>query len=544
MQILQKAKMLQGGFWQGRFGYPTIASIMQHPDQPTTGDVPSDAAPSRTESIGFSVFGLSGRWPGPPTLNDGTEAAAEKMKGRRGSRGHMSMEHKALILRLRDQISRLQDQNLKLSNRVQALEQGQDFRSFYTVTGTPHDKMQKRLTRVRAEIQGWSRMAHKDLVARNATVSLLGALEAQLPGFAAARRHVCHPDATPQTLQDANVALADVFAAIASGIVVEHAVVNPLAMRTDTFRRAVDSDVYRAMSSHTSTTDSILSAISQTLKPAFDILGLDLDDARMQRKLRDAVREAAAIGKEFGELQSGLVLMDQTWLRRHASLLDDTGCISPSDMGSRIEFKFDPVEEGKKLVRAKAAVVLFPGLLKYGTDGGDNWDTWTVWIPARVQLTDVETEQLPVAITQPSPPQSVKPSIPRGNSEEMKWTAVTTTASNRPGPNLPVNPTPYPVPRPQPIPEDEHTHPGPNPNEGTAKCDTSKQFPLQPGPAHVVSSNRHSFIPPPFFHGAHMAGEMASLSLDPARPFGSQQRQRIPHFSTDADAEANDHSVE
>ncbi|KAK3366131.1 hypothetical protein B0T24DRAFT_670252 [Lasiosphaeria ovina] len=499
---------------------------MQRPDQPTNGDVPSDDAPNRTESNGFAMFGLSGRWPGPPTLlNDKAEAVAERMRGRRCSRDHMSMEHKALTLGLRDKIARLQDKNLKLSNKVQALEQGQDFRSFYTVTGTPHDKMQKRLTRVRAEIQGWSRMAHKDLVARNATVSLLGALEAQLPVFAAARRHVCHPDATPQTLQDANVALADVFAAIASGIVVELAVVNPLAMCTDTFRRAVDSDVYRAMSSDASTTanrraariweaaclkmynwsttipnnfgslddkvaayqnhiDSIMSTISQTLKPAFDILGLDLDDARMQPKLRDAVSEAAAIGKELGELQSGLVLMDQAWLRRHASRPDDTGCISPSDMGSRIDFKFDPAEEGTKLARAKAAVVLFPGLLKYGTDGGDNWDTWTVWIPARVQLTDVETERLPIAITQPpSPPQSVEPRIPRGNSDEMEWTAATTTAaSNRPEPNLPVNPTPYPVPRAQPIPKDEHTHPGPNPNEGTAGCDMSKTIPSAAGP--------------------------------------------------------------
>lgn len=174
--------------------------------------------------------------------------------------------------------------------------------------------------------------------------------------------------------------------------------------------------------------DNIMSTISTALKPIFDHNNLDFTDKECARKLRDLIVQAVKIGDVLGELHSGLVLMDKAWFRRHAHEKgDEEGRVSPSLLGSRIDVKAEP--DGRLMIKAKVAVILFPGLLKYGSDDGESWDSWSVWIPAKVQLMEIETEALPPP--RPPPPPSLPPSLPPPHPD-MQWEpAVSAQIANK-----------------------------------------------------------------------------------------------------------------
>lgn len=149
------------------------------------------------------------------------------------------------VTRLNQQVVDLQDEVRRLHDKVQSLEQGQDFRSHYKVPGTPHDKMQQQLNTIRVGIQGWIRMALKGWMSRFDGFLASDYPETRFPEFGAALLRICHDDVTADVLQ--GITVSDVLAAIASHMIVEQAVMNPLGPCTRKFREGVDSDVYKIM---------------------------------------------------------------------------------------------------------------------------------------------------------------------------------------------------------------------------------------------------------------------------------------------------------
>lgn len=135
---------------------------------------------------------------------------------------------------------------------------------------------------------------------------------------------------------------------------------------------------------HEQSIDDIMFMVSKAL-------GVENYGQANHPKLRTSISLAVDIGKELGQSLSGLVLMNKGWLQEH---VDGDGYISVSTMGSRIEPR-SPPDGGKTIVKGKVALVLLPGLLKYGSDDGEHWDSWTVWTPAKVHLMDEQIEEIP-----------------------------------------------------------------------------------------------------------------------------------------------------
>ncbi|RSL41497.1 hypothetical protein CEP54_015798 [Fusarium duplospermum] len=344
-----------------------------------------------------------------------------------GSRGQTSGIHQIETISryesesdaLKKTIRTLQDEVRRLESEVKSLQQGQDFRSYYAEAGTPHDQLQRQLRNIRHEIIAWSRMVQRDSGSKT-DVSALGEQLDKVLGLGNARELIDNDDSTPQSCQEVPITIRDLFAAIASNIIVEQAILNPLVSCTPKFRNAMNSKVYEMMSSDRSSRvnqkaakmwqsaclkmydisdefgskhekemareqciDNIMSMVSKALR-------LEFHGQTQQVKLRGSIGNAVDIGKELGQLLSGLVPMDKAWLHEH---VDGEGYVSVSTMGSRIEPR-SPPDGGKAIVKGKVALVLFPGLLKYGSDGGEHWDSWTVWIPAKIHLMDEQIENI------------------------------------------------------------------------------------------------------------------------------------------------------
>ncbi len=150
---------------------------------------------------------------------------------------------------LNQQIFALKDQVRQLQDQVQALQQGQDFRSHFKDSGIPHDKIQQQLSTMEVEIQGWARMALKGSDWKSPDGKFPAAVHLQqgeFPNFKNALWQICHDDMKPDFLQQ--ISSTDLLAAIASCIIVEQAVMNPLGPCTRKFEGDVNSDVYKVMS--------------------------------------------------------------------------------------------------------------------------------------------------------------------------------------------------------------------------------------------------------------------------------------------------------
>ncbi|KAM7191241.1 hypothetical protein V8F20_009419 [Naviculisporaceae sp. PSN 640] len=338
-------------------------------------------------------------------------------------------------------IRSLHDQIRTLSDQVESLKQGQDYRSHYVVEGTPHYVMQQRLANIRLEIQGWARMVLKS--SKHSGNGNLGnrplsdLLASDIPPYELQEgfKGVSPEKAVWHDLRD--VKLQDLVAAIASNLIVRDAIVNPLRGCTPQMQEMAESSIYKAMTSEGASPehrraakiwqasclkyyrsslqatdnlgtpqekveamerqiDNVTTSVLMALKPVFDVCRLSGQSDSCQRKLRNTIFDATKVGTELAELQSGLVMMDKEWFQAHHT--DEDGLISPPHLGSRVDLKLqiasgpssgDPHDQ-EGVNRGKLALVLFPGLLKYGNDNGDNWESWTVWIQAKVLVTNVE----------------------------------------------------------------------------------------------------------------------------------------------------------
>ncbi|RSM15086.1 hypothetical protein CDV31_005167 [Fusarium ambrosium] len=317
---------------------------------------------------------------------------------------------------LKKTITVLKGEIRRLESEVKSLQQGQDFRSYYAEAGTPHDQVQLHLRNIRHDIIAWSRMIQRDSKSKT-NVSALGEQLDKVLGFGKARGLINNEDSR----REVPITVSDLFAAIASNIIVEQAILNPLISCTLEFRNTMNSKIYAMMSSDRSSRvnqkaakmwqsaclkmydlsdefgskhekeiareqciDDIIFMVSKALR-------LESHGQAPYSKLRRSIRLAVDIGKELGQSLSGLVPMNKGWLHEH---VDGDGYISVSTMGSRIEPR-SPPDGGKAIVKGKVALVLFPGLLKYGSDDGEHWDSWTVWIPAKIHLMDEQIENIP-----------------------------------------------------------------------------------------------------------------------------------------------------
>ncbi|KAF5570128.1 hypothetical protein FPANT_13803 [Fusarium pseudoanthophilum] len=315
---------------------------------------------------------------------------------------------------LKKTITVLQDEVRRLESEVKSLQQGQDFRSYYAEAGTPHDKLQRQLRNLRQEIIAWSRVTQRDLL----NVAAVDEELEKVLGLEKTRELINNKD----LCQEVPITTSDIFAAIASNIIVEQAVLNPLISCTSEFRNAMNSKVYEMMSSDRSSravnqkaakmwqsaclkmydlSDEFGSehekkaareqSIDDITSMVFKALEIGFNDQAHQPKLRNSISLAVDIGKTLGQSLSGLVPMNKGWLQEY---VDADGYISASTLGSRIEPRYPP-DGGKTIIKGKVALVLFPGLLKYGSDDGEHWDSWTVWTPAKVHLMDEQIEDTP-----------------------------------------------------------------------------------------------------------------------------------------------------
>ncbi|KAK0619195.1 hypothetical protein B0T14DRAFT_518781 [Immersiella caudata] len=320
--------------------------------------------------------------------------------------------------------------------QIQALRQGQDLRSFSETTGPAHDRMQQRLNRLRPRIQTWSR----SLLGKAARVpahQLATSEHVPRPSYEVIFGQICDGSTTWGDIERSKLTVCDIIVAIASNIVVELGICHPLgpctqqmhhgfsSMLWDTMFASRDSGTQhrkaakqwqaaclRMYNSSRGVTSSLGTAeeksniaegfiqgtclaVSQTLQPILDVVLGDgnrnvFDSGENLEKLRDIVAEAVDIGRNLGELRADLIIMNNRWFQHRS---DPDGFISPSDLGARIDPRFSAEEEESQAIcRAKVGIVLFPGLLKYGNDDGERWDSWTVWTPAKVQLIRVEAE--------------------------------------------------------------------------------------------------------------------------------------------------------
>lgn len=320
---------------------------------------------------------------------------------------------------LKKTITVLQDQVRSLESKVKSLQQGQDFRSYYPEAGIPHDRLERELRNIRQEIIAWSRLTQRDLLKVNAkiNVSALGEELDKVLGLEKGRELINNED----LCQEVAITTCDIFSAVASNIIVERAILNPLISCTAEFRNAMNSKVYEMMSSDRSSRVNRKAAkmwqsaclkmydlsdefgsehekkaarersIDDITSMVFKALEIEVNDQAHQTKLRRSISLAVDIGKTLGQSLSGLVPMNKGWLQEH---VDGDGYISASTLGSRIEPRNLP-GEGKTIAKGKVALVLFPGLLKYGSDDGEHWDSWTVWTPAKIHLMNEQIEDIP-----------------------------------------------------------------------------------------------------------------------------------------------------
>ncbi len=237
--------------------------------------------------------------------------------------------------------------------------------------------------------------------------------------------------------------------------------------------------------------DSVLSTISVALEEIFGHYRVNFSHTSRQRsKLRNAITEATKIGKTLGGLQSGLVLMDKPWFCKQA---DERGRVSPSDMGDRMRLLYEP--DGGKVIKGKVAVVLFPGLLKYGSDNGEGWESWSVWKPAIVELMDMEIEAPPPPPPPPPPPVLPVPD-PRHNTdgydgyEDYEMYGANYAAYNKQAKTTRYQPAAYNTPGMRYTPQNlQPARPSAHEPHATPQTDYNLRYPQPAQPAQPIAYN-------------------------------------------------------
>jgi hypothetical protein len=92
------------------------------------------------------------------------------------------------------------------------------------------------------------------------------------------------------------------------------------------------------------------------------------------------VKQASQLSMLFGKLQSRLELVDLHWFQKNN--------LEFSSFDARMTLRSPPID-GDPESQGEIAVLLSPGLLKWGRDNGDNWENWSVWTPARVEASNL-----------------------------------------------------------------------------------------------------------------------------------------------------------
>ncbi|KAK4446754.1 hypothetical protein QBC34DRAFT_427817 [Podospora aff. communis PSN243] len=324
-------------------------------------------------------------------------------------------------------------------DKIQALREGRDrHRPFLEPIAPTHTHMQHRLNTLRLRIQAWSESVLGEAAQIPAHEVTSAAEGYRLPGLVAAFKNICcKATLDSRHLERSQLLLVDIVRGITAKILFDLAVCHPLGPcakpARDRFSALFDTTsigpdfklqhnkaakAWEAVclnmyhSSHPvadtlgSAQDRAVAArrhmfwitvtINEALLPVLDAAlprgGHKLrptkdsgpEEVQVTSALNDIVAEAMDIGRVLGQLCAGRVAMDKAWFEENA---DKDGFISPSEMGERIEARFSS-KAGKlrESAKARAGIVLFPGLLKYGDEYGQNWDHWTVWGSAEVQL--------------------------------------------------------------------------------------------------------------------------------------------------------------
>jgi hypothetical protein len=101
-----------------------------------------------------------------------------------------------------------------------------------------------------------------------------------------------------------------------------------------------------------------------------------------QDRMFALVAKAASLSRELGFLEAGVSMMShQTLSDASAEVRREWATLRNDD---------DDGDEAKSRFQGTIAMVLYPGLLKWGRDNGSNWGTWSVWSKARIEMVHAE----------------------------------------------------------------------------------------------------------------------------------------------------------
>lgn len=131
--------------------------------------------------------------------------------------------------------------------------------------------------------------------------------------------------------------------------------------------------------------DSLVTEIDNILRPIthkhFPGRG---DDEERLRRCREFVKAAGDLAVELGRNAAELRVVNKDWFSESARtfICDD----------DRMKDRFgeDDIDSREN---PRVDIILRPGLLKYGNDEGENFDNYSVWIPALVDLSRGSTSQ-------------------------------------------------------------------------------------------------------------------------------------------------------
>ena len=329
--------------------------------------------------------------------------------------------------------TKLLEENSRLEACVHNLASGQDFQSHRETAGKSHQRLQTEMVGIQAAIRAWVRSSCKPPL-RPPAFSLADLEQlATHPGTRSILRSIVN-----KPRHDTVIKAMDLLQAIVGQLIVCEVIANPLLGCCKDLREALSSALDNLMGRSkippqelgrkrkaTLMLTLLMGSVNEKAKRAWHakvitayveapelMFGKEKGDdkklwlhkhvhgnatefaeyilaavrpiydtfdhhAPNQSRLVDIVVRAAELGRELGMLESGLRVVNLEYIarRRNGYYYD-----------AWMELKNDALNEDEESPSGTVAVVLYPGLLKIGRDNGSNWESWTVWSKAKVEL--------------------------------------------------------------------------------------------------------------------------------------------------------------
>lgn len=315
------------------------------------------------------------------------------------------------------EIDQLRLHNAELETQISNLEQGQDFRSKGGHTGPEHGTIQIEIATMRSHLKNWVHKTFDVFRFQNdpKAVTVENFPFEKFPEFQDRLNEICGRNVRPAQFAQMRVNILHLIEAVVADIIFKDVLLKPLNGCELLFKQEVETQLFEFMvyahgKEARNWQASCLKSYEEqdTWPPYFNdsterhkhrdefcqsIRGSILNivgrivDTYCSRKADDGesgddalfhvVKEASNLSVKLGMLQSGIELMDFKWFEQNH--------LSFSSTDHRMELR--SIDEGSdSKMEGEIAIVLCPGLLKWGRDNAENWNSWSVWTRARVEV--------------------------------------------------------------------------------------------------------------------------------------------------------------